>query len=268
MFFWGIVREQYEKASAEAEQRFRDRLKAMMGDDSSENTKRLWEAFDQLNDAPDPRERRNLHQVAPEKEKPEQAGEIKKLYRTLCLRHHPDKTGVYNEKLWLEIQDAYEKGSVKKLRELLKRPVAKADDSSFGLSCEEIQAMIDALEKEFKPVRADLRSAKKSPAWDFLKWDERKREERREDLSRQADESLARLQQQREQRKAKVAGFFKPNQRFKKVQIIVSRDVGKKASYTIRLIYGKHEKTLPFRRGVRQADSVFAERCAVTGSVR
>ena len=108
-----------------------------------------WEAFDRLNDAPDPRERRNLHQVAPEKEEPEQAGEIKKLYRTLCLRHHPDKTGVYNEKLWLEIQDAYEKGSVKKLRELLKRPVAKPDDTSFGLSCEEIQSMIDALEKEF-----------------------------------------------------------------------------------------------------------------------
>ena len=65
-FFWGIVREQYEKASAEAEQRFRDRLKAMMGDDSSENTKRLWEAFDRLNDATDPRERHNLRQVAPE----------------------------------------------------------------------------------------------------------------------------------------------------------------------------------------------------------
>ena len=264
-FFWGIVREQYEKASAEAEQRFRDRLKAMMGDDSSENTKRLWEAFDRLNEAADPRERHNLRQVAPEKEEPEQAGEIKKLYRTLCLRHHPDKTGVYNEKLWLEIQDAYEKGSVKKLRELLKRPVAKPDDTSFGLSCEEIQSMIDALEKEFKPVRADLRSAKKSPAWDFLKWDERKREERREDLSRQADESLARLQQQRDQRKATVAGFFRPNQRFKKVQIIVSRDVGKKASYTIRMIYGKHEKTLPIRRGVKQPDSIFAERCAVTG---
>ncbi|MBQ9771083.1 MAG: J domain-containing protein [Lentisphaeria bacterium] len=117
-FFWGIVREQYEKASAEAEQRFRDRLKAMMGDDSPKNTKRLWEAFDRLNDATDPRERCNLHQVAPEKEEPEQAGEIKKLYRTLCLRHHPDKAGVYNDKLWLEIQDAYEKGRVKKLREI------------------------------------------------------------------------------------------------------------------------------------------------------
>ena len=31
------------------------------------------------------------------------------------------------------------------------------------------------------------------------------------------------------------------------------------------MIYGKHEKTLPIRRGVKQPDSIFAERCAVTG---
>jgi len=266
-FFWGIVAELYEKASAEAERKFRERLQEYLKAHHPGRGKDLFESFERAchgsatsqEDAPPP----------PRPETPdapaEPGAEAKKLYRTLCLRHHPDKTGVYNEALWLEIQEAYEKGSLKKLRELMKRPVIKDENTSTGLSCDDIRNMIYELEQQFKPVRAKMRNAKQSRAWGFHTWTAERREIARRVIEKYLKERIAYLAGQLKKRREEVAAIFAPGRRHKYVWIIVERIPNSKTKYMIRLLYGIHVKYLPVQRGRKMDDAEFAEFCVVTG---
>lgn len=264
-FFWGIVAELYEKASAEAEQKFKERLQEYLNAKHPCGEKDLFESFQRTFHG----FRKSDDEIPPQPpaaaETPAEASsEIKKLYRTLCLRHHPDKTGVYNEALWLEIQEAYEKGSLKKLRELLKQPVIKDENTSAGLSGDDIQKMIFDLEQQFKPVRAKMRNAKKSWAWNFHAWTAEKRKKAQEFITKYLKEQSAHISDQLKKRKTEAAKIFTPGRRHKHVQVIVEQIPNIKTKYIIRLIYRYHQKYLPIQRNRKMDDAAFAEFCVVT----
>lgn len=264
-FFWGIVAELYENASAEAERRFKEKLQEYLKAHHPGRGKDLFESFQRTchGSATSQEDAPPAQPEAPDA--PTEPGmEAKKLYRTLCLRHHPDKTGVYNESLWLEIQEAYEKGSLKKLRELMKRPVIKDENTSAGLSCDDIRNMIFELEQQFKPVRAKMRDAKQSRAWGFHTWSAERREIARRVIEKFLKERIAYLAGQLKKRKSEVAAIFTPGRWHKYVQIIVEQIPNIKTKYMIRLHYGIHAKYLPVQRGRKMDDAEFAELCVVT----
>ena len=75
------------------------------------------------------------------------AGDLKKLYRELCLRYHPDRIGTHDAKtqrLWNEIQDAYMNHDLEGLRAI--HSGIELESGKTELSCSEIDEMIFDLE--------------------------------------------------------------------------------------------------------------------------
>lgn len=74
-----------------------------------------------------------------EKALPSDDKELRKFYRELCLRYHPDKMGLHNAKrkrLWLSIQETYRNNDYAKLRTI------RADESWMPEECVNIRKQI------------------------------------------------------------------------------------------------------------------------------
>ena len=260
-FFWGVVRDKVTAAEQELEQLFRERINEYLRsrEDSAEKAKRIAETFERMQDKPFTPPPRKEPVITESDSK-----ELKKLYRTLCLRHHPDKTGYYDETLWLEIQNAYEIGSVRKLQELMKRPVVNPDAQQGSLSCDDILAMTKAVEQEFKPVRAALKRAKRSIAWEFRKWPDSKRELAKELLRKRSENEHLGIKQLVAEKRQQVQSLLAADKRHKAVKITVSRVEGKKVLFNILLEYGVHTKELPLRVNPNATAGQIAEKCVIT----
>ena len=260
-FFWGVVRKLLDEAEQKLEQQFRERINEYLRsrEDSAKKAKRVAETFEQMQAKPFTPPPRKAPVVTES-----DSAEIKKLYRTLCLRHHPDKTGYYDETLWLEIQNAYELGNVRKLKELMDRPVVNPDVQHGALSCEEILAMTKAVEQEFKPVRAALKRAKRSIAWEFRKWPESKKEMAKVLLQRRSENENIGIKQLVAEKQQQVRTLLAADKRHKQVKITVSRVPGKKILFDILLEYGVHSKTIPLRVSSQATPEQVAEKCVIS----
>lgn len=109
---------------------------------------------------------------------------LKKLYRELCFRYHPDKIGEHDAKtrrLWLSIQDAYEVGDLARLRAI--HAGLNMESGKTELGCSEISDMIGGFDWDIMMAKNSLRKQKRSPFWGFTSWTEKKR--------RQAERELA-----------------------------------------------------------------------------
>ncbi|MEG1980653.1 MAG: J domain-containing protein, partial [Victivallaceae bacterium] len=101
-------------------------------------------------------------------------GELKRLYRELCIRYHPDKFGAHDQKtqrLWISIQEAYQDGDHARLRAI--HAGIEMESGKKEISCSDIWVMIDELEWTIRNSRCELRNLKQRPYWGFGKWDEK-----------------------------------------------------------------------------------------------
>ncbi|MEG2075240.1 MAG: J domain-containing protein, partial [Victivallaceae bacterium] len=101
---------------------------------------------------------------------------LKKLYRELCLRYHPDRFGTHDAKtkrLWIEIQEAYQDGDINQLRTI--HAGIEIESGKSELNCSEIDDLICDLELSIKEKRDQIRNCKSAPFWGFAGWQEIKR---------------------------------------------------------------------------------------------
>ena len=128
-----------------------------------------------------------------------EAGDLKKLYRELCLRYHPDRIGTHDAKtqrLWNEIQDAYMNHDLEGLRAI--HSGIELESGKTELSCSEIDEMIFDLEWSIQDKRSELRAQKKTPIWGFASWTEQKRKQIAKEIKSEFDQNaqMTRLQLQ------------------------------------------------------------------------
>lgn len=133
-------------------------------------------------------------------EEESEAGDLKKLYRELCLRYHPDRMGAHDAKtqrLWNEIQDAYMNRDLEGLRAI--RSGIELESGETTLSCSEIDEMLLDIEWSIQEKRSELRAQKKTPIWGFSSWTEQKRKQIAKEIKSEFDQNaqMTRLQLQR-----------------------------------------------------------------------
>ena len=113
--------------------------------------------------------------IFPEEEHSEDDAKLlKKLYRELCFRYHPDKIGEHDAKtkrLWLSIQDAYDAGDLARLRTI--HAGLEIESGKTELVCSDIDAMIGDVEWSIHMTKNSLREQKRSPFWGFTSWTEK-----------------------------------------------------------------------------------------------
>ncbi|MDR1726521.1 MAG: J domain-containing protein [Acidobacteriota bacterium] len=117
--------------------------------------------------------------------------EVKKLYRELCLRYHPDKIGAHDvrtQRLWNAVQDAYQDGDLQRLRSIYAG--CELEAGGADLRCSEIDDGIFDLECAIRELRAELRARKRTPFWGFATWTEAKREQAEISIRAEFDNDL------------------------------------------------------------------------------
>lgn len=103
--------------------------------------------------------------------------ELKKLYRELCLRYHPDRAGRHDarmKRLWNEIQNAYQERNLDRLRFFCNQE--KVFGGNRDLCCSEIEALTRELENRIRHLRSELRELRKLPHYRFSMMNEKKRQ--------------------------------------------------------------------------------------------
>ncbi|MFA6716443.1 MAG: J domain-containing protein, partial [Victivallaceae bacterium] len=122
---------------------------------------------------------------------------LKKLYRELCLRYHPDKIGEHDAKtrrLWFSIQEAYQLGDLSKLRAI--HAGIEIESGNTELFCFEIDAMLGDIEWSIHMTRNQLRMKKSAPYWGFAAWKEKQRQKAERELAESYRYELAMAEQQ------------------------------------------------------------------------
>jgi len=109
---------------------------------------------------------------------PSESGErdLKRLYRELCLRYHPDKAGLHDAKtkrLWNEIQEAYNNRDLARLRAI--HAGAALESPEAELVCSEIGEMIFDFNWRIRETRSELQARKQTPFWGFSSWTEKRK---------------------------------------------------------------------------------------------
>ena len=110
--------------------------------------------------------------------------DLKKLYRELCLRYHPDKIGKHDVKtrrLWFSIQEAYNVGDLYRLRSI--HAGIEIESGNTGLFCSEIDNLLGDIEWSIQMTRNELRMKKKAPYWGFAGWTEKQRRKAEQELT-------------------------------------------------------------------------------------
>ncbi len=120
------------------------------------------------------------------------------------------------------------------------------------------------MEQEFKPVRAALKRAKRSIAWEFRKWPDSKKELAKELLRKRSENEHLGIKQLVAEKRQQVQSLLAADKRHKAVKITVSRVEGKKVLFNILLEYGVHTKELPLRVNPNATAGQIAEKCVIT----
>lgn len=118
---------------------------------------------------------------APEPPKPEQ-NRIKEIYRLLVRRLHPDTRADSNVEvsaLWHEVQEAYGDGNVERLEMLLAMTDLQANAAGEHTTLYQIWSVIAELRRSYNALQRNLRDAKRDPAWNFGRMQDRSAMERR-----------------------------------------------------------------------------------------
>lgn len=200
--FWESGRKTCEEETLEQEEFAQKLRSSIFGNDEDRETEM---------DETEPDEKRDFEKVFNKlfenlfgdggnaSEKEPETGELKKLYRELCLRYHPDRIGAHDvktQRLWNEIQDAYMNGDLEGLRAI--RSGIELESGKAELSCSEIDELILDIEWSIQEKRSELRSQKKTPIWEFASWTEQKRKRIAKDikLEFEQDARMTRLQLQ------------------------------------------------------------------------
>lgn len=105
---------------------------------------------------------------APKGETREQ--DFRTLYRKLCRALHPDVAGEVTperQRLWLEVQDAYEARDFERLEALHAAWEMKSDPQGKLSTCARILAATRECLMGLRSLQGDLRKAKKQPGWQF-----------------------------------------------------------------------------------------------------
>jgi hypothetical protein len=109
---------------------------------------------------------------------------LKKLYRELCLRYHPDKIGEHDAKtrrLWFSIQEAYQAEDLSRLRTI--HAGIEIESGNAGLFCSEIDELLGDIEWSIHMTRDELRMKKSAPYWGFAAWTEKQRRKAEQELA-------------------------------------------------------------------------------------
>lgn len=118
---------------------------------------------------------------APEPPKPEQ-NRIKEIYRLLVRRLHPDTRADSNVEvsaLWHEVQEAYGDGNVERLDMLLAMTDLQANAAGEHTTLHQMWSVIAELRRSYNALQRNLRDAKRDPAWNFGRMQDRSALERR-----------------------------------------------------------------------------------------
>jgi hypothetical protein len=130
---------------------------------------------------------------------------LKKLYRELCLRYHPDKIGEHDAKtrrLWLSVQEAYQLGDLSRLRAI--HAGLEIESGNTQLFCSDIDAMIGEIEWSVHMSRNQLRNIKKAPHWGFSAWNDEQRKQAEQELLEYYHYELAMAEQQLRKKEAEL----------------------------------------------------------------
>lgn len=118
--------------------------------------------------------------------------DLKRLYRELCIRYHPDKIGTHDahmQKLWLDIQDAYAEGNMGRLRTI--HAGIQIESGKQELSCSDLWRLIDELKRSILEIRRELRYVKARPSWGFCTWSEQKKKRALREIKKEFDDQYA-----------------------------------------------------------------------------
>lgn len=102
---------------------------------------------------------------------------LKKLYRELCSRHHPDKIGQHDAKmqrLWHSIQEAYEHKDLQRLRAI--HADLELASGKSELRCSDIHILINDTIFEIDMNRKRINHLKKEPHWNFSSTTDKQRQ--------------------------------------------------------------------------------------------
>ena len=161
-----------------------------------------------------------------------ESGELKRLYRELCLRYHPDKIGAHDAKtqrLWNDIQGAYQDGNLDRLRAI--RAGIELESGRTELGCSEIDDMILDVEWSIQEKRSELHARKRTPLWGFAKWTALKKKQVEKEIKFEFDRDAEMAQRQLRQMEAELNRLFqwKP-----KTKTSVSAKIPKKTKAELR----------------------------------
>ena len=95
---------------------------------------------------------------------------VKELYRRLVRRLHPDTkadSDVGVSALWHEVQEAYSAGNVERLEMLLAMTDIQANEAGDHTSLSQMRSVLRELRRSFNALQCNLRDAKRDPAWNF-----------------------------------------------------------------------------------------------------
>jgi hypothetical protein len=112
----------------------------------------------------------NKGETAPFSERTD--GSLKRIYRDLCLRFHPDRFGPHDAKmqrLWISIQDAFQRGDLAKLRAIHAGIELDASPKNVLLSCSDILDVMFEIEIAIEEINEEIRRQKRMPSWGFSK---------------------------------------------------------------------------------------------------
>lgn len=102
---------------------------------------------------------------------------IKELYRVLVRRLHPDlnRSGpdAFRNRLWAELQEAYAGGDHERMEVLIVMTEIHTGEDATQATLHHIREVALAMERKVREISGLLRKARKTPAWEFWKSDDR-----------------------------------------------------------------------------------------------
>jgi hypothetical protein len=103
----------------------------------------------------------------------ESAARLKELYRVLVRRLHPDlnrsSEDALRSKMWADLQEAYARGDLEKMEILVVMTDIHAGEDEIKATLHHIREVARHMERKLREIRALLRDARKTPAWEFWK---------------------------------------------------------------------------------------------------
>jgi len=188
--FWHLLDGEIEKYRQEEQEREKMRYKSNFDSTEEDNQEDMEDETDEFDDS-DTKEvfedfekefERFLNKMLgiPDNQEPtvETQKELKKLYRELCMKYHPDKIGKHDarmQRIWNEIQSAYEDADIDRLRSIYFDCEIK--EGKRDLSCSEIDDLILNVQRRINDLREDLFYQKKKPFYGFSVFNETQKNE-------------------------------------------------------------------------------------------